>query len=542
MVALLTRLRWRLWRTEYRSKRRWITAIIGIVYTVPLIGLFWLALGALTREAPVMLPHVLVGAGAGIVLAWSTIPIVAFGLDDPLAANRFALLPRRARELQPGLLVAGLVSIPAVLTAIALIGALLLSEIALATWQGGDASMPGRILAMVIAPVSFGAGLALCLMVPRALLAATSAGGVSRRRRELGSALGLAGLLGLTYAAMLWGAPVLENASGEELTRALTTVATIAAWTPFGAPFALPFDIASVAWLAAAGRAVIVAASVAGVWLWWERALSEALVSGPQNQSARRARRAGGAGIMRLLPASPLGAVIGRSLRTWVRDSRYSLGLLISPLVVGFLVGMALINDNPSTIPIAGFMLALTLQPILNDFGYDGPAMWHSIVHDADPRANIRGRGIAALLVISPMLLILAVVLVWVTGSLRAIATYGPWIVGAAFSATGAAAIVSPLLPYAVQPPGTNAFKGNAAQGAGAWISAIVGMVAITVPLLPAGVLFLGGFLRPSWAAAAPWVALAGGTIMLVVGWILGPKLLQERQVDIYHRVRIWAT
>src|SRR5659263_368459 len=60
---------------------------------------------------------VLVVGGSLLVVGWMVIPVMVPGMDDSLDISRFATSGQSARRLVPGLLAAGMISVPAVFTA-----------------------------------------------------------------------------------------------------------------------------------------------------------------------------------------------------------------------------------------------------------------------------------------------------------------------------------------------------------------------------------------------------------------------------------------
>src|SRR5699024_10936497 len=113
----------------------------------------------------------------------------------------------------------------------------------------------------------------------------------------------------------------------------------VVAWTPVGALFAVPMDLAEVHVLTALARAVIGAATIVLVWRWWRRSIDAALTSALSGDAS-----SGDAKVSPLVPRflrpGPFGAVMGKSLRYWRRDTRYLAALGIYPVVLVFFAAM----------------------------------------------------------------------------------------------------------------------------------------------------------------------------------------------------------
>src|SRR5699024_2426497 len=119
LLRMQLRLKWTLWKRSYRKNvGKLIGTIIGALYGLGgLVSLVFLFLGTtLWAGEGETFPLVVRGLGALTVLAWFLIPVLAFGLDDTLDPRAFALFPRSAKELQPGLFAAAALSFPSLLT------------------------------------------------------------------------------------------------------------------------------------------------------------------------------------------------------------------------------------------------------------------------------------------------------------------------------------------------------------------------------------------------------------------------------------------
>ena len=98
--------------------------------------------------------------------------LLVFGVDETVDPAKFALLPVRARELLPGLLVGGLIGVPGMATVLVALGLVI-------TWARTPAPLT------VAAVVAFPLGVATCFLLSRAATAAFAAVLSSRRFRDL---------------------------------------------------------------------------------------------------------------------------------------------------------------------------------------------------------------------------------------------------------------------------------------------------------------------------------------------------------------------
>ena len=111
-----------------------------------------------------VLVSVLSAAFPGILvylIAWLLIPVLAFGVDDTLDPRRFAMFPRSAKELQPGMFAAAALSLPTLLTVVAVGIATVFEVIWLLAFGAGAVWV--ALALIVLLPANL-AGIALCLL------------------------------------------------------------------------------------------------------------------------------------------------------------------------------------------------------------------------------------------------------------------------------------------------------------------------------------------------------------------------------------------
>ena len=196
-----------------------------------------------------------------------------------------------------------------------------------------------------------------------------------------------------------------------ELGRWIPSVVEAFAWTPFGALFAVPMDLAEGRVLTALLRALIGAAAIVLVWLWWRRSIDLALTSALSGDASSGSTKVSPL-VPRFAPRTAFGAVMGKSLRYWRRDTRYLAALGIYPVVLVFFaaMGFMLPESRPMMLGMTILMCGMTGMSLSNEIGFDGPAGWVNIVTGLPSRANLLGR-IAAM----ALLMVPGVVLVTVT-------------------------------------------------------------------------------------------------------------------------------
>ncbi|MDO5662980.1 MAG: hypothetical protein Q4G40_09810 [Brachybacterium sp.] len=544
LVRTLVRLRWVLWRRSFRKNvGKTIGTVIAVLYGAGMMAALlsmvftMAALGGGWGEE--VFPQVVRGLGAVAVLAWLLIPIFAFGIDDTLDPRRLALLPRRPSELQPGMFAASFVSLPALFTVLGVLAVSAAQVLWLLT-----SGVPSAVLAILavaaMVPANL-AGVALCLLLPRAVLAHAATRSSSRSSRELTGVLVLVGAIAVAYGGSVLIQRIPDLMSYDMLTRVLGGAVEVLAWTPFGALFAVPMDLAEGHLLTALARALIGAATLVLVWRWWGRslriALTDALVGDASSGAVGTTRL-----VPRGMPANAFGASVGRSLRYWRRDSRYLAAALILPVMMLFFLAMGMVSGGQSVMSLGAvvFIAGFASISLMNDFGYDGPAGWTLITSGVSPRTNIAGR-IAAMAVIAvPFVVLSAIAVPLVLGRGDLAPLLLALSLGSMLSGWGVCALISVLMPYASAAPGTNPMRDKSASSANAMLAMGVGSIGLWIPQIPALVLAIWGLVTGSAALqiSGAIVSLVTGAVVCILGVLFAARILRARYPEIFQKVK----
>lgn len=553
MVATLLRLRLTLLRNVLRrSVWRMLAVIAGALY-----GLFMLAMLAAGLAALNALPihdrtAIVVGAGALLVIGWALIPLLLFGVDDMLDPQRFALWVVPDHRFAAGLLAASVVSIPGVITA------LLALAVPLA-WVFGPHGVWAVIAAAGCAPL--GAG--MCVLAARLTTTAASASLRSRRGRDV------VGLVSTALVLLVSVLPLALSTAGGGVQGALAQlrrIVDILGWTPFGAPWAIPADIAAGQPALAAARLAGVLAALALGWWWWRRLLAASMTTVSES-SAPSARRSGQplrlAGAFARLPrvSGPTAAVAARCARYWRVDPRYLVSiasLIFVPVVV--VAAMALTAGNPQAtttgpgeIDVAAAALPWVLAafgPIFavfgawslhNDVAYDSSAYWLHLSAGLPGRADRAGRVLGAAAWMVPLTIVLCLagtIAARRLDLLPAALGLGLGVLGVGF---GVSSVSSALIVYPVPPPGGNPMSSQS----GAAVTSMVAMTVTSFAIAVAGIpLWLS--LIPVFAAGPEWgwltlvVGVALGMLVLVIGIRRGGDALDRRGADVLTAIQAW--
>ncbi|WHT22936.1 hypothetical protein N8J89_18255 [Crossiella sp. CA-258035] len=486
-------LRWRVLRNSFadgaggRVAFLVLGGLLGLFLAVQAIVLLAGAGGATPEGA--LLRTALIEAL--ITVLWLLVPLL-YGVDETLQPVKFALLPLTRRQLTTGFLTAALVSVPTLVTLLATSGTII-------------AASAHGVAAVLVAVLGVLLGLAVCLVGSRALTTAFARLLTSRVARDLAT------VVVFLVAAGAWLAWVTLN------DRLFTgtwdgwlPAARVLAWTPLAAPYSAWWDLAHGHALAALAKLLIGLVAVLLLGWWWGRMLASAMTGG--RASGGSGQRAGAAGgelvprwLRRVLPSSPAGAVVARTLRMWVRDTRFRIAL-ITYLVIPVALAVTW-RSAPVEVVTAITGCAVGLG-VANAFGYDGPAYATHLLAAVPGRDDLRARIIANAVLAVPAVLVAAVAL----GLLREAPAAILPALGTGLAAFGSAAalatILSARVPYVPAPPDKPFATppGGQAQPAITAYGALLGGMALAAPVLLVALLVPGG----SWLALPLGVAWAG--------------------------------
>jgi ABC-2 type transport system permease protein len=298
VVAHLLSLRWRVMRNGLRrSVWQVVALVIGGLYGVGILAALVAGLVALSFAPAQWAWTAAVLVGSVAVLGWAVVPLLARGVDQTLSVEKLRSFPIPADRLLVALLVCGVLGIPGIVTTVA----------ALAT----SLSWLQHPLSAVVAPLSGLVGVLTCVAASRVLESLTTRLASRRRYREV---MGV-----VVFVPVILAGPIIGFAGqgiGSVVDR-LPRVAEVAAWTPLGAAWAVPGELALGRPLEALAKSVIALASLALLLLAWRRALASALVAPPVEDRAGSSK---GLGPFRWFPATPTGAVAARAAVYWLRD------------------------------------------------------------------------------------------------------------------------------------------------------------------------------------------------------------------------------
>ena len=284
MVAHLVRLKLTLLRNSLkRSTWAMVGVILGGLYGLGMLGLLIVGLFFLGSADPTVIRNVLVIGGSAVVLGWIVVPIVSTGIDMTLDPARFVTFAVPMRQLIAGLALGAVIGIPGIIT-------LLAAFAQVGSWIRYPAAAVAAAVCAVLAVL-------LCVVASRLASTAVISLTSSRRFKDVSSMVVLIPII-------LLGPIIAGIASGfQESPGFANELAAILGWTPLGAFWAVPADVADGAFLTAVLRfALGIVALVVCAWLW-QVSLTRALVTPAHNAVTRKS--AGNLGFFSRFPATP---------------------------------------------------------------------------------------------------------------------------------------------------------------------------------------------------------------------------------------------
>ena len=523
MVGRLVWLKWRLLVNGVRADRQRAFGLPVVTIGVAAIG-FWLA-GRYGSAAGEMSAR---AAGEFTLwvmlvvwLAWITLPVLLFPLDETLDPARFSLAPISRTQLMAGLTAAGLVT-PTIVVPVLL----------LATNVG---LFPGPLTALM-ALIAGGLLLLQFIVGGQTFTALVSLILRSRRGRDL--AVVVVSSLGLLGFALQ---QTIATAVGEYGLAGAVQVYRLSSWW-----WALPPVAAQQAAVAAAAGAwgqSVLALAISAVWLLliislWNRLLLR-LVTTPESSPL--------GGSKRIRPTiadrrgwSPVIVVARKELLFYVRDPRLRMVwtgavIFLGVIIATLLIGTTQLSDiqRARWLPLLGPMVVIFigLPVALNQFGWERNASSFLFALPAGPRKLLIGKNLATGTALFLETMTLSVILAWVSGGGATLPMVPPLALTAIGCQLAVGNIVSVLAPLRLPDMGTDLFAQATEQGCLAIVAQMVSFFVIGLLMtLPASAYVLvvefGQNLNPVVVSLA---SLTWGAIIYSIGLWIAARVLGKR-------------
>ncbi len=519
MVAHLLSLRFRLLVNGFkRSTWALVSAIIGAVWGLfILVGLI-IGMIALSFAEPRWGWVVSVLAGSLAVLGWIVVPLLMRGMDQSLSIEKLRVFPLPPQRLLVALLVVGLLGVPGLVTLVAGLSTTL-------SWLREPA-------ALVAAPFAAVLGVLICVTASRAFESVGASLAAGRQYREV---MGV-----LVFVPLILLGPIIGVASSSLATISddLPRIAGVLSWTPLGAAWSIPGDLALGRPLEALGKAAVAVATLAVLVLLWRRSLARLLVTPARSSGGSGAAK--GLGLFAWYPATPTGAVAARTSVYWLRDPRYGGSLIMLPLLAVIGVFLATTGSDGFLVmlgPIFAAVLAITLCA---EVAYDGTAFASHLSSGVSGVADRAGRVITLAIIAIPLVVVATVVPLLVLGRGGEIAPLLGIGLGVLLTGFGVSSVASARFLLPVPAAGESPFKtppGSTFTSQLGMYAAWLVVFALAIPELALGVaaIITGEVVLGVLALV---VGLALGTVLMIVGIRRGGALLERRGPELLASLR----
>jgi len=522
MVATVLRLRYRvLGNTLARRPWQLVGFCFGILWALSILAMLVAALaGVAAFQGLDATRAVAVLGGSALLLGWIVGPLLIAGIDTTVDAEKLAPFPLSTRQVMTILTATGLTGIPGIATALAGLATLLL-------WLRWP-------LAAIAAVPCAAVGVLTCVLATRLAAALSSGIGGNRRGREV---LGTVVLILVIFAAPLLSGGLAAVSSVGDLGAQLSRAAAILGWTPFGAAWAVPGDLAAGTFGTAALKLLVALATPVVLWLAWHRALERQTVS-PARHTARSVR-SGALGLFGVMPTGGVGATWARSLTGWLRDPRYLRQLIVVPLfplLFAFTGGVDGFMFAASPLLVA-FVLCIVGY---SDVSYDGTAFASVLSTGIRGRDDRWGRVLGAACLGIPLTVLTAIVTSAISGRLAVLPAALGGALGLLLVGYGVTAVSSALIVTPVAAPGDSPFKSVPGQ---TFVSGLLVFVVLgACGLLASPALILSFVGLGDGAAVTGWIALVVGVVLgsvvTLIGVLVGGRTLERTGPDLLLRIR----
>ena len=516
MVGVFAGLKWHLVTSRVRAavgaKKVW--TLIGLAVML-LVALFIAVAFGSFRLLPVDAVPVMTSLLTLQLIGWVLTPLVAFGVDETVDPQRFALLPLRPQTLQTGLLVTSLIGYLPVANMIALLG------IAVAL------SVPWSLLPVALACMVV--QMLLCVVLSRAASTSMSALMSSRRGRDLGMAVGLGIFVFYMLFVFLTNSSSSDpSANGQALRSGVFGIAEVLQWLPPGALAALPGFVAAGEWGRVLLSAAIALAGLALAWWWWSAALRRSLTTVPSSTEGSSPSHGVEGTAVAVGVVGTMKVIAGRDrLLAWRDPMRRMPWLMVVLLTVAwpFLV----VRGSGAVFAVA-FGALLCGAQAGNQYGVEGSGLWLHLQTVTD-RIRARGEvlGHAIIAIVPGIVIVLAGVAVQATvhGDFQHVPAAVGGCLAALFGAVAVSCYMSARLPYA-QPQSRKSMFASSVPGqkgrtTAASFAFLLGGLVIALPTIVLVVLSL--LVDPVWG----WVALIVGPLTGVLALAIAVRMTADR-------------
>lgn len=523
MTSTLFRLHRTLWWRSVSSNASSIMmmlmmALYGFIGVVSLLLMAWTDM-----SEPGNGYHSLTLGAAGGMLIYVVLAIFMPAGENQLSPSTLGALPLTPKEVYPGLLWASVLTTRALLsvlfsTVYAVAGAIIL------VLQGAALYAFPFVVGMVLACITtivFGE----CVGFIASAIANSQKAGVQ---------VAVMVVIGLLVYGILQLQSVLETLPS------LGVMGSIAAWTPFGAAVGWGLSLAAGNLIAALAQLLIAVLTVVALfWLWAGQVAR--VMQNPEAGSEHTAEVTGeGVSAFELGTwsyTSPAAMEFTRALRYIRRDRRLMGMIVVLPLFAIFVFYQLWRGDDFVAFFMFCFSAVMMSTILANDYGFDGPSNWVSMVAPVPPRTILHARHLAHIVGPFAVHLVVALIIIVCAEDTRIAALAVAVGIGTFISTAAISMGLTVLNPYPLSEPGANRWNDKSGYSGGAFLAAFAGMLLAWMPVVP-GIIVSWMAYDHGWPLfVGPVVSLIFPVIAYVVVWRLAGNYADKNMPEIYSKV-----
>lgn len=466
---------------------------------------------------------ILVVVTTAVGIMWMIIPLTLTGEGSSLSPRRFVLYGIDDSKLTGGILLSALLGIPAIVAFVSML-------FAASTYTTlGTGPLIVAFIAALLAIVVF-------VSISKALIALAS----SLVRSKRGQMILYVAVIALMIIAFQIPGQAMSSVGESEVRFSsiipiTSAIATMCAWTPWGAPFQLPVDVAAGSWGSFAARLIIIAVAIAGAWVVSVWCLRRDRLKGEDS----KATVARGLGWLTRVPDSVSGAVTARIAQYWQRDGRLAMGLIMPVILT--VIFMIRSSQSPWVLWAAPLTMGF-IYPMIesNNLAYDGKAFTLHALAGVRGRDDRLGRARVSVAVSVFFIVVTSLIALVGTGAFTQWFAFdvGMAALGSSFgfvlAGIGLAEVLSCLLIYpvaSIDKPFSSPQGRAAAQGFFPFIQ-MFGSLLLMIPTVGVGILVMVfGSLDFVWIIGI--AGLLNGGLLLVAGIHLGGRILDHRMPSV---------
>lgn len=482
----------------------------------------------LRAEDPGAIPHYMAWVALIGFVAWITLPVIIFPLDENLDPLQLAVLPLTANQMVAGLAVASLVA-PATVVPVVLLG------------TNAAALSSGWWMAIPASAIYLG----LLAVGSQLFSAAVSAMLRTRRGRDIATFL----ILGMAAGAFFAYRAVDDAVRDLGLAEAVRSIPLLD-WSLLIPPVAAQRAIVDAAAgnpLTALPHLIAAGAGLAALALAWRTLLGWMLTTPPEgSRPARRSRRLGmAAGAWGVVPG-----IARKELRFYIRDPRQRLVwtgtvIFVGLAIAGSMMGASMVSNlrtdawAPLFAPVLVLFVGLPIA--LNLFGWERNAASYLFVLPVTPKQMLLGKNLAVATALVLETTVLALALALFTGNWRWTPLVIPLMIAAIGSQLAVGNMVSVLAPLRLPREGTDVFAQSTEQGCLAIAAQTISFFTIGLLLvIPASATVLSvSFGEPLSAWITAGIAVGWGVLVYSISLFLSSRLLRRRLPEVMAWVQI---